>query len=103
MGARVQLAERRHGLIHCHGVPPRLLLRCTKLCRVLLLEGGKVLTMAATLPVDEMARQLGLYCQLGEIGESLGLSWGGRWHSIKDYPHFELPEWRSLPVVGAAQ
>ena len=69
---------------------------------VLLLEGGKVLTMSATLPADEMARQLGLYCQLGAMGESLGLVWGGRWKSIHDYPHFELPEWRTLPICGAA-
>lgn len=27
--------------------------------------------------------------RLGEIGESLGLAWGGRW-KMRDYPHFEL-------------
>lgn len=26
----------------------------------------------------------------GEIGKSLGLTWGGDFHSIKDYPHFEI-------------
>ena len=25
---------------------------------------------------------------LGAIGESVGLSWGGRWTSFKDRPHF---------------
>lgn len=25
------------------------------------------------------------------IGKQLGLVWGGDWHSIKDYDHFELP------------
>lgn len=66
---------------------------------VLLLEGGKVLSMDAKLAPAEVARQLALYCKLGEIGEQLGLVWGGRWHSIKDYPHFELPTWRSLPLA----
>jgi peptidoglycan L-alanyl-D-glutamate endopeptidase CwlK len=29
------------------------------------------------------------YEELGEIGESLGLKWGGRWKK-PDYPHFEI-------------
>jgi peptidoglycan L-alanyl-D-glutamate endopeptidase CwlK len=29
------------------------------------------------------------YKALGLIGEKLGLAWGGRWTSFKDYPHFE--------------
>jgi peptidoglycan L-alanyl-D-glutamate endopeptidase CwlK len=32
-----------------------------------------------------------LYLSLGPIGEKYGLSWGGRWKSMKDYPHFEYP------------
>lgn len=28
-----------------------------------------------------------------EIGESLGLVSGSTWHTIKDSPHFELPNW----------
>lgn len=31
-----------------------------------------------------------LYLPLGEIAEELGLTWGGDWKSIKDYPHFEV-------------
>ena len=31
------------------------------------------------------------YQQAGEIGESAGLQWGGRWKS-PDYPHFQLQE-----------
>ena len=31
------------------------------------------------------------YQQAGEIGESLGLVWGGRWKT-PDYPHFQLKE-----------
>lgn len=29
------------------------------------------------------------YAEAGQIGESLGLEWGGRWRS-PDYPHFQL-------------
>ena len=36
-----------------------------------------------------------LYLEAGPIGESVGLSWGGRWKSIKDYPHFEALEFKS--------
>jgi peptidoglycan L-alanyl-D-glutamate endopeptidase CwlK len=33
------------------------------------------------------------YAQLGRLGESIGLNWGGRW-AKPDEPHFELhPEW----------
>ena len=31
----------------------------------------------------------------GAIGVSLGLEWGGNWKSIKDKPHFQLPDWGS--------
>ena len=33
------------------------------------------------------------YQEAGEIGESCGLRWGGRWKT-PDYPHFELKEAR---------
>ena len=33
--------------------------------------------------------------KIGEIGKSLGLEWGGNWTSIKDLPHFQLPDWGS--------
>jgi len=29
------------------------------------------------------------------IGKGLGLVSGGDWHSLKDYPHFELPNWQA--------
>lgn len=32
------------------------------------------------------------YEAAGAIGERLGLVWGGRWSSIKDYPHLEMPQ-----------
>lgn len=31
------------------------------------------------------------YTRAGEIGEELGLVWGGRWKKSPDKPHFELP------------
>lgn len=34
------------------------------------------------------------YQAVGQLGKSLGLSWGGDWKSIVDEPHFELrPAW----------
>ena len=33
--------------------------------------------------------------KVGAIGKSLGLEWGGDWKSIKDMPHFQLPNWGS--------
>src|SRR5574340_1073533 len=32
-----------------------------------------------------------LWAQIGALGESLGLEWGGRWHK-PDRPHFQIPE-----------
>ncbi|MGI6226996.1 MAG: M15 family metallopeptidase [Peptococcales bacterium] len=29
--------------------------------------------------------------QVGPLGESLGLEWGGRWQNFPDRPHFQLP------------
>ena len=31
------------------------------------------------------------YDQVGPLGESLGLEWGGRWKTFVDRPHFQLP------------
>ena len=30
------------------------------------------------------------YVEAGQIGESVGLKWGGRWLKNTDWPHFEL-------------
>lgn len=30
--------------------------------------------------------------KLGEIGESIGLEWAGRWRRMKEFPHFQLKE-----------
>lgn len=42
--------------------------------------------------------RLDLFAELGRIGKELGLVWGGDWPKLKDMPHFELPDWRSLPL-----
>ena len=34
--------------------------------------------------------------ELGAIGKSLGLEWGGSWKSFVDLPHFELPGWKNM-------
>jgi peptidoglycan L-alanyl-D-glutamate endopeptidase CwlK len=34
------------------------------------------------------------YNEVGQIGKSIGLEWGGDWTSIRDRPHFQLrPSW----------
>ena len=30
-----------------------------------------------------------LWTRVGEIGESVGLSWAGRWKRMREFPHFE--------------
>lgn len=35
------------------------------------------------------------WARFGELAESYGLTWGGRWTSIVDRPHVELPDWRA--------
>ena len=37
----------------------------------------------------------GFFTKVGKIGQSIGLEWGGNWKSIKDKPHFQLPDWGS--------
>lgn len=36
--------------------------------------------------------------QQAKIGKALGLIWGGDFINIKDYPHWELPNWRNNPI-----
>lgn len=35
----------------------------------------------------------GFFNNVGRIGESLGLEWGGSWHSFVDLPHFQLSKY----------
>jgi peptidoglycan L-alanyl-D-glutamate endopeptidase CwlK len=51
-------------------------------------EGKKYLTGATPAELE-------LYKLLGPIGKQLGLRWGGDFKSIKDYPHFENPAWKT--------
>jgi len=41
------------------------------------------------IKVDVDKDDINDYIELGEIGEQVGLIWGGRWKS-PDYPHFQL-------------
>ena len=40
----------------------------------------------------------GFFSKVGRIGQGIGLEWGGGWKSIKDMPHFQLPDWGSTPA-----
>lgn len=44
---------------------------------------------------DAFNNATGLFNKAGTIGKKLGLEWGGDWKSIKDLPHFQLPNWGS--------
>ena len=44
---------------------------------------------------DAFNNATGLFNKVGTIGKKLGLEWGGDWKSIKDLPHFQLPNWGS--------
>jgi peptidoglycan L-alanyl-D-glutamate endopeptidase CwlK len=46
--------------------------------------------------------RLDLFAEVGRIGKALGLVWGGDWPKLKDMPHFELPNWRGLPLKDNA-
>lgn len=35
------------------------------------------------------------FSNVGKLGQSIGLEWGGSWKSITDKPHFQLPNWGS--------
>lgn len=42
---------------------------------------------------DAFNNSTGLFDKVGKLGQSIGLEWGGSWKSIKDRPHFQLPDW----------
>lgn len=48
---------------------------------------------------DAFNNSTGLFNKVGKIGKSIGLEWGGDWTSIKDYPHFQLPDWGSTTTA----
>ena len=41
----------------------------------------------------------GLFNEVVKIGKSIGLEWGGDWKTIKDKPHFQLPDWGSTAAL----
>lgn len=41
--------------------------------------------------------------KVGAIGKAIGLEWGGDWKSIKDMPHFQLPDWGSTASILKAK
>lgn len=47
---------------------------------------------------DSFNDSTGLFEKVGALGQSIGLEWGGSWKSIKDKPHFQLPDWGSTPT-----
>lgn len=47
---------------------------------------------------DAFNNATGLFNKVGKIGQSIGLEWGGSWKSIKDLPHFQLPQFGSTPA-----
>lgn len=46
-------------------------------------------------------KDVAAYTRLGEIGESLGLTWGGRWKKPVDFSHYELRVAPLSQVVAA--
>lgn len=48
---------------------------------------------------DAYNNATGLFNKVGAIGKKLGLEWGGSWTSIKDLPHFQLPNWGSTTKI----
>lgn len=44
---------------------------------------------------DALNNSTELFNKVGKIGQSIGLEWGGAWKSMKDLPHFQLPNWGS--------
>lgn len=37
------------------------------------------------------------FTKVGNLGQSIGLEWGGTWTSFVDKTHFQLPDWGSTP------
>lgn len=37
-----------------------------------------------------------LWKRAGEIGVKVGLEWAGNWQHFKEFPHFQLPNWKEI-------
>lgn len=46
---------------------------------------------------SEIEQQTTLWGALVRIGGELGMECGAHWPKLKDWPHFERPDWRNLP------
>jgi hypothetical protein len=46
----------------------------------------------------EIEQQITLWGALVRIGTELGMECGAHWPKLKDWPHFERPDWRDLPA-----
>jgi peptidoglycan L-alanyl-D-glutamate endopeptidase CwlK len=46
-------------------------------------------------PSDDLTDSLELWLRLGKLGRMCGLEWAGDWTTFKEYPHFQLPNWKS--------
>lgn len=46
----------------------------------------------------EIERQIILWAAIVRIGTDLGMEAGAHWTKLKDWPHFERPDWRTLPL-----
>ena len=65
-------------------------------------SGEQHLRLATMDPHDgwtpaEIELQTTLWGALVRIGAELGLVCGAHWPKLKDWPHFERPDWRDLP------
>ena len=43
----------------------------------------------------EWPSDMTLWQEIGRVGKAIGMVWGGDFHSITDYPHFEMKDWAS--------
>lgn len=48
---------------------------------------------------DAFNNATGLFNKVGNLGQSIGLEWGGSWKSPVDMPHFQLPNWGSTAAI----
>lgn len=46
---------------------------------------------------------IGLYTRIGEIGESLGLEWAGRWKTFREYAHLQYTGGLTLADLNAGK
>lgn len=46
-------------------------------------------------PSDDVTDDLELWQNLGKIGRDCGLEWAGDWKSFREFPHFQLPDWKN--------